>query len=473
MSSCVVLNNGEFVIMASDTALSSLENDVFKRVGNSCQKIFHFGNSLLFISGRFDVVELILSYIKKENTISPIFVSKLLSSLNIEKEDGIFSVEIILVKSENKNISVYQISQYNDYKIVELDNDFVDSLSIHCAGIKSKECTSILQEELKLSRNAVDVLKKTYSKLSCETIGGFLDIWVVTKSEIKFLEKINIDVPPKNLHMLVADVIVGRLLAGNTLTITNSNNNFTLDSTGATLNNAKFNIQTTNTKVIIDPTSSISFRIQKNQGGTFVDKFWVDNSGNVNFSGTLSGANGTFSGTLIATTGYIGTMIIDSLGLITLDGQNYLRGNGDLKWGGLSILGGTATFSGTIYADKIVGQVVNSQISNGAVDDSKVTSGLDAGKITNGTMSGSRIYGGSPTFSGVQVLGTDLGIQGNLTVVGSLLSEGTITTNEGYFYTNLGYIVAGSVGVTTSRSISTPFGSKIITFKGGICIGFT
>ena len=108
---------------------------------------------------------------------------------------------------------------------------------------------------------------------------------------------------------LVADVIVGRLLAGNSLTITNENNNFTLDANGAILNNAKFTLATTNTKIFINPTSDIAFRIQKNEGGTFNDKFWVDNTGNVNFTGNLSGATGTFSGTLAATIGNIGLLL--------------------------------------------------------------------------------------------------------------------------------------------------------------------
>lgn len=273
---------------------------------------------------------------------------------------------------------------------------------------------------------------------------------------------------------LVADVIVGRLLAGNTLTIANSANNFVLDETGATLNNAKFSIQTTNTKIIINPTQTNSFVIQKNQGGTFVNKFWVDNAGNVNFAGNLSGATGTFSGTLSATVGNIGTLVIDANGLKTADGVNYLRGNGDLKWGGLSITSGSATFSGDVFANRIVGQIVNTQVSDGAISDNKISSGLNAGKITNGFMSGNRLYGGTPTFNGVTPVGSDLAIYGNLQVVGgSLLTQGTITTNSGYFYTNLGYINAGNFGISTSRSVSTPIGTRIITFSGGICVGFS
>lgn len=266
---------------------------------------------------------------------------------------------------------------------------------------------------------------------------------------------------------LVGDVIVGRILAGNTLTISNSANNFVLDQTGATLNNAKFSIQTTNTKIIIDPTATNSFRIQKNQGGTFVDKFVVNNTGDVVFSGTLSGANGTFSGTISATIGNIGTLIIDSNGLKTADGINYLRGNGDFKWGGLSISGASATFDGTIFANKIVGQV----------NDGQIASGLNAGKMTFGSMSGNRLFGGTATLAGINpssggivTFGGGIGTSflsvsggtstfGNSVIFGSSISIGGSIT------------VSGGSGTNTTVSVNTPVGVRYLQFSRGVLVG--
>lgn len=284
---------------------------------------------------------------------------------------------------------------------------------------------------------------------------------------------------------LAADVIVGRMLAGNSLTITNSGNNFTLDSTGATLTNAKFSIQTTNTKVIIDPTATNSFVIQKNEGGTFNNKFWVDNSGNVNFAGNLTGATGTFSGTLSASVGNIGTLVIDSNGLKTADGNNYLRGNGDFKWGQLSIAGGSATFTGTIYANNIVGQINNGQISDGAVTDNKINTGVNAGKVTLGNMSGSRIYGGTISGSGMSVSLTGTGVPtitgtsgvsiaggGGSVNVGSPVVQ-TSTFIGGSLQITGSIFVSGGTGQTTSRAVNTPLGTRTMTFSNGILTSFT
>ncbi len=265
---------------------------------------------------------------------------------------------------------------------------------------------------------------------------------------------------------LVADTIVGRLLAGNTLTITNATNNFVLDQTGATLNNAKFNVQTTNTKIIIDPTATRSFVIQKNQGGTFVDKFVVNNSGDVIFSGTLSGANGTFSGTITATVGNIGTLVIDSQGLKTADGINYLRGDGSLKWGGLTISGGSASFTGDIFASRLIGHVVDDQIA----------SGLDAGKMTYGSMSGNRLYGGTPSLSGINPTSSSLSINGalgvanQLTVDGSLL--GTNATFGGSLFVGGSLAVSGGTGLSLTVTVTTPFGTRYLVFSRGILISY-
>jgi len=283
---------------------------------------------------------------------------------------------------------------------------------------------------------------------------------------------------------LVADVIVGRLLAGNTLTIANGANNFVLDETGATLNNAKFSIETTNTKIIIDPTQTNSLVIQKNDGGTFNNKFWVDNSGNVNFAGNLSGATGTFSGTLSATVGNIGTLVIDANGLKTADGVNYLRGNGDLKWGGLSITSGSAVFTGDIYADRIVGQIVNTQVANNAISDDKVTSGLGASKITYGTTSGSRIFGGTIAGSGMSLSLTGTGVptlsgSSGLSLVGGSGSVNvgspivqTSTFVGGSLQITGAIYVSGGTGYSISRSVNTPSGVKVMTFSNGVLIGF-
>jgi hypothetical protein len=149
---------------------------------------------------------------------------------------------------------------------------------------------------------------------------------------------------------LVAERIVGNMIAGNSLTITNSGGNFTLNSSGLTLTNPKFSVINNNAKILIDLGASDGriFKIQKGVAGTFTDKFWINSAGDVTFSGILSAASGNFSGTVTATSGAIGSLVIDSNGLRTASGTYYFRGNGNMNWGGLNVTGALTTFAGDI-----------------------------------------------------------------------------------------------------------------------------
>lgn len=287
----------------------------------------------------------------------------------------------------------------------------------------------------------------------------------------------SVDTPAGTKFGLVAEVLIGNIIAGNTLTISNDSNNFILDESGATLNNAKFSVSTTNTKIVIDPTATNSFIIQKNEGGTFVNKFWVDNTGNVNFSGNLSGASGSFTGSISANSGSLGGWTINSTGISDSYG-NYINSNGNIKLGGLTISGSTATFTGNIYADKLVGAVSYSQLTD-----------IPATKITSGTMSGSRVYGGTIGFPGgasIYSTGSTFEIISDGTTSisssagASISAGGTINLSGGSrtdVYNNLNIranlYANNSLGLSVGYSVQTPYGTRVLTFSKGILVGYT
>jgi hypothetical protein len=235
----------------------------------------------------------------------------------------------------------------------------------------------------------------------------------------------NVTVGGTSYFGLVGEVIVGRILAGNNLTIANQNNTFTVDGSGATLTNATLTINSSNGngRMFLDPTNGI--KIQKNLGGTLTNQMSMDTSGNLVFTGNLSGATGTFSGTLNAATINGGT-----------------------------INGATGYFSGNIYAANLQGQVTDGQIQS--VSWGKVTAvSIDAGSITTGTMTANRISGGtlySPYISGGTISGA--------TLSGVYIGANTITTG------NINVLGTTSLGGTTYVS-----GVLSITGSGSIYAG--
>lgn len=275
---------------------------------------------------------------------------------------------------------------------------------------------------------------------------------------------------------LIADVIVGHLLAGNSLTITNSGGNFQLDQNGAVLTNATLSVINSSNlnKILLDPNNG--FKIQKNIAGSWINQFYVDGSGNVNFTGVLNGASGTFTGTLTANSGVIGGWNISSSGISDAYG-NYINSNGNIKLGALTISGSTASFAGTIYANNISGQVQNGQIS----------SGLDASKMTFGAMSGNQVYGGTiggaggfiKLSDGGQLLITNNGsvriqapvggtnysfANGRATFDGQLSLGGTLFVNG--IYSSSGY------GLNVIISLNSPYGVIYLEFADGILYGY-
>ena len=192
---------------------------------------------------------------------------------------------------------------------------------------------------------------------------------------------------------LVADFLVGRMIAGNTLTISNSGPsgivNFRLDNTGAYLNNANLFLTRGSSRIYLDPTNGI--KIQKNSGGTWTDMFRAETNGDLTFLGKLQGATGTFTGSITANSGSIGGWTINSDGISDTSGYgNYIKSNGDIHLGALRIQGNTSTFDGDVYANRIFGTIQNSQIGTG----------LDATKMTFGTIGSNVITSGEIQWGG-------------------------------------------------------------------------
>ena len=156
--------------------------------------------------------------------------------------------------------------------------------------------------------------------------------------------------------------------------------------------------------------------------------FSVDTSGNL-----------TVKGKVIATSGYIGngssgfeigstylrngmTSFSDTSNNGVYVGTNGIAlGKGNFKVDSAgNLYANSGTFNGTIRADKIYGQIVNSQISDGAVGSSKIGDGaVGESKIGGGAVSNSKIsdgaVGGSKISSGAVSKGkTSSGVQTSL-----------------------------------------------------------
>jgi hypothetical protein len=290
---------------------------------------------------------------------------------------------------------------------------------------------------------------------------------------------------------LVGEVIVGNILAGNALTISNSGGNFLLDESGATLRNASFTLANTSAQrtIKIDPNIGVKMYNNANPSNPM---FFADiMTGNVIVKGNITATTGTIGGWTITTEGFV-------------SGSNYIKSTGFIKLGGLYITPTSNEFDGNVFAARVQGVLASETIPN-----------LSAGKITSGYMSANRIYGGVISWGGGTIgtqgggapavnvsgnfqinastitLGASSYVAGGLEVYGTITADSTISshaiTMNGYSLSNASSITAsgqirggtvrsdgafnynGSSGLTrTIGYVKSAGGNGTLQFSGGI-----
>lgn len=191
---------------------------------------------------------------------------------------------------------------------------------------------------------------------------------------------------------VIADSLIGKLLAGSSMIIESAKKDggqsvFRVDGNGASLHNAVFDIYNGNqVQITMNPYSGFAigkYPLYSDDEYTINEdnaSFWVDINGNVHIKGTLEGCDGTFSGELVAASGrfkgvvqasdyqdlsgrsmltssykfsptYLelrgltinngskNTLVIDSAGNITMDGNITLSSGSKINWNTVTQLG--------------------------------------------------------------------------------------------------------------------------------------
>lgn len=149
----------------------------------------------------------------------------------------------------------------------------------------------------------------------------------------------NLTIGNTNYYGIVAEAIVGNLIAGEQLTIQNSNNSFILDGNGALLTNADFTVTNGKSKIVINPDDG--FKIQKSTGvDIWEDVLSQDTEGNI------------IAKSIKLETGSIGGWTIKEDGLYSPTGDK-IKSDGTGKISLMTWDNTTARFDGNIYANNL------------------------------------------------------------------------------------------------------------------------
>lgn len=356
-------------------------------------------------------------------------------------QSGVFSLTSLLEESINMG-SKLSLNQY-------LYNSFIDS------GAQTA-LTELQQNALDLSKKAIlsasgiapTIDDSGLHLRKSNGMGGFEPEEIaMINNQICFtkdnfntvalaLGKINFN--GTELYGLVADAIVGKIIAGNSLTIESAKTSggqavFKVDGDGAVLHNAKFDLVTANSHILLDPTLGFGIGtyplVSNGTWNTNNAKFYINSLGDVVFKGKLSGATGVFSGIVQASdfqdlngnsmltadhkfaSNYLelkGISITDSLGRISFAVEQ----NGIVKLGN----GNNAIM--VINGKVLFGQDVSLNWNHIANKPSLATEDM-LNDIVNGNYSGGTFIDGSmiysPTLVGATIYWGNNGVYGSLT----------------------------------------------------------
>lgn len=229
---------------------------------------------------------------------------------------------------------------------------------------------------------------------------------------------------------LNAEVLIGNLLIGNELLISNSNNTFKVNGGGATLINANMSIENEINRILLSPTSGIKIQKKDPLSPIWQDKFYTDTNGDIRAYGiTLQESNiAGWTTTSVAFTSPTG---------------DFIGSNG---YGQLSLMSWTptsATFNGNIYANNLMsnndvggqnifvdgtmggGWLTNSSVDYGKLSDLCVNS-LRANLVTTNYLTANYITAGDiqSNFATINELQTNYAtinsVQANYATIGNL-----------------------------------------------------
>lgn len=166
---------------------------------------------------------------------------------------------------------------------------------------------------------------------------------------------------------LVAEAVVGRFIAGDSLTIANANNTFSVDGSGAKLVDADFSVEKDNSRILISPINGFKIQKKNELTDTWEDVLSENTDGDIV-------ANG-----LKVETGDIGGWEITTDKLTSPVGD-YIGSDGTGKLSLLHWDNASATFDGNIYAN-------NLKLNYGSEDYIFVDGSMSGGWLTDKTVS--------------------------------------------------------------------------------------
>lgn len=303
MSNVSIIQTYSELLIGADSAVSAKIDNVTYRIATDGQKLFTIDEMIIFCSGRMGLSNDVISKFRISNSRT---VSELLKIAKSEyakfsfDEDEI-GLEILIGAIEDGKSVLYQLSPYNNFDVIkrEVSNDDV---AIWSGGLKTKKSSDFLYSKLTQGNSFIESLVDVFNHISCEEIGGKLSIYKVSNEITKLLETDIIeenqlryieDIFTDNKSLVIAERLIGQIIAGNDLTITNRSGSFTVNDNGMTVTDMNLSLKRVDNKSRVVINANDGLKIQSSANGTtWNDKLSANANGDVTLTGALTTGTG-------------------------------------------------------------------------------------------------------------------------------------------------------------------------------------
>lgn len=407
MSSCVIIAQKNNLYIGADSACSIKTECGFERYHNDMQKLFRFGNQVLFCSGKavdvYDCIKWIS--INMPNGIDiDVLSSYLKNRFKNVFYDKYFNIEMLIVDYDAK--CIYQLSQYNNFEILKYKS--TEQLLVLCGGYKTPDFFEKIRKNILSNKSVIDIYVDTYKDMCDECVGGYITIY----SSPNNFEKHRVDyfgeniIQNKNsLFLVSADFVTAGIVSGSQIIGGNiySDNYSITKRTGSYINlrDGTFSfgggaLQFNDGKLTISSNTADTNITELNDEWLKTTSVYAQNL-NVN----SANVNGELTAATIKAENITGTTLTGK----TINGGQLLIGNkndtyaeitsdGVLNCKGANITGEIYATSGEIGGIQIIDGEL--QISSLTEDDVEEITGtyINEWRVSSPVLEGAEIYGG-------------------------------------------------------------------------------
>lgn len=251
MSCCLILQSKNGVCIGADTATSiyveKLGNQFF-RSSNDGEKLFEIGKDIVYCSGDMSEVPDVIKSMRTINGYIDVeYISKCLKRKTFRKSpiSDFPCMTVIICRVVGGVSYVHTLEAENNFDVVTRTVT-QDGIQVWVGGIYVEKCLQTAVNEIeKFHGDVINTYINTYKKMACQEIGGNINVYYLDSNGYeKIIDNYDLNDGYKPIscsnnlvHGVIAQAIIGKLIAGDKLSIGNEEGNVQITGDGITITN--------------------------------------------------------------------------------------------------------------------------------------------------------------------------------------------------------------------------------------------